>query len=567
MRLGLNGKSVVGVFFFCAVIFFVAWLGASLLTERSSGKIEKVLMEENLTRASYAISAHVQALENSCRDWAWWDDSYEFMEHRSQKYIESNLTDDVMINLNLDLLVFFDRGGRIYVEKSSDEAAAQLECFEKDGCNGRKLINQCTDLGKSGLIRVGHKIMMVSVQKVLNSNIEGPSRGTMLMGRFFGDAAISRLGDELLLKLAFSNLGRNNTDAVFFSDVKAGDKTIQGFKSLDDIFGRPLVLLRLEINRDAYRIGSSMTRIFVICFLGAVVVIGIATGVLVNLNFVTRVKFLQSQLKGKYFVGPYTRSVLLSGNDELTDLSVAINKTLERLQEEREKAIAASKVKSEFLANMSHELRTPMHSILGMVELLNETDLNEEQREFLKITGTAGEALLSIINDVLEISKIEAGHLEIEHQTFLLREMVGRVVNVFHNDAVRKNIALTFSVADDVPEKVVGDPARIRQVLNNLISNAIKFTSGGSVAVELSMRDDGRVLFSVRDSGIGISGEKIGMIFDSFTQADSSTSRKYGGTGLGLPISRKLVSLMGGEMNVQSKVGEGSVFSFYVKLG
>ncbi|MBC86646.1 MAG: hypothetical protein CL677_05655 [Bdellovibrionaceae bacterium] len=280
--------------------------------------------------------------------------------------------------------------------------------------------------------------------------------------------------------------------------------------------------------------------------------------------------FLRKKIERIQKAQEETEKLLEEKSRELFDLNQALEaRVIERTAEfeaARDEAIIASKAKSQFLANMSHEIRTPLNGMLGFISLLLKSEMSDVQKQQLRTVSQSGQLLLSIINDILEFSKIEAGKIEIENREFHLETCIEDIVGVLSTQVFDRGLEFSYFIDRNLSSNFIGDESRIRQLLVNLIGNAIKFTPTGEIRVRVESADDGNVRFTVSDTGVGVAKDKLTTIFNSFEQADVSDTRKYGGTGLGLTISREIVQVMGGKIWVESEETKGSEFIFEIPL-
>ena len=602
-----------------AVVSLMALLYAASSTIVLNGfsELEERDVSQDVGRALNALSNEIDQLDATAHDYAAWDDTVTFVQDHNDAYRESNLVDSTFVTNRLSLLLIIDAAGQLVFGKafdlpSSSEIPLPDDWLRRTVSAGSLLLDQTApDSRVAGILDLAPSPLLVASRPVVSSDGTGPVHGSLIMGRALDAAEVGRLAQTTGLSLTIRRLDDPTLPSAYQAASALPNETtavqpqnadfVAGYALLKDITGRPLLILRMDTARAVFQQGAATMRYFLAAALvGAVILTG-ASLVLMDRLVLGRLVRLKAEVD-RVGAGPQ-RPVQLTvrGRDEIADLARALQtgmdtvmasaeqlrhqlaerqraeaalaaanhaleETAERANQLALAAEAANQAKSAFLANMSHEIRTPMNGILGMINLLLDAPLTAEQRDYAHDVRDSANALLRLLNDILDYSKIEAGRMDLEVVDFDLKQTVEDTANLLALSARAKGLELACLVAEPVPTALRGDGGRLRQILINLLGNAIKFTEHGEVALRVTPQDEsnGQVTlhFAVSDTGIGIPPEQMDGLFQPFSQLDPSTTRKYGGSGLGLTISKRLVEMMGGTIGVTSQPGQGCTFWF-----
>jgi signal transduction histidine kinase len=582
-------------------------------------KLEEDQVALDNSRFSMAINQEIEKIDNLISDWAHWDDNYIFVHDLNSKFIEQNYYEEYLKEIDLDFMLYLNKEGKIIFVTQIDKNGAESflsENFENAGLNKMVIeYNERQNDSLSGLLKIGDKVAMISMYEITMSDGTGADQNYFVGGKYINDNFAKKISEIVSFPVMFYNYGTIDFANLINKSgyyLKKEQDIVRSYFIANDIYENSVIVLNANIGRDIYKTGLNTVRIFVVSaiLIGLMLIlISIFAGKRLFKKITLQIKQLQSSAEG-IAKGNYDFKEIKS-SDEMGELSESFTKMANQLkiakksleeinlkleQEinhqtaelnmkvgELEKTKAAiynmiddlrdsninlkqtDVAKTEFLNIVSHELKTPLTAMVAHLDVLDDlkSNLTDQEMHSLEAIRRNASQLRLLIGNILEISRMESGKFELTKNKQNLNKIIQDTAESLKILSKQKNIDL-ITDTKELPE-IEFDDSRIKEVLNNLITNAIKFTEQGQITIKSEKLDD-CVLVSVADTGIGIPEEKMKNLFEKFYQVDASISRRYGGTGLGLSITKKIVEAHGGKMSVKSKSGEGTEFSFTLPI-
>ncbi len=588
------GKKVAIVAIFLGLVFSLGtYVALNVTVLPAFGELEVEAVETDRSRITSISFADLRALETFTREYSSWTETYRYARGENPEFAGTDLHPANWEPSQINLMAVFNRNGELlYAWMRNPFNGRLLDIreelpFELDG-EGPTWPDLEILRNARGLIKTPTGLMQAVAEPILDSASRGPEEGFILVGKFYTDQRITEVARQVTADLTiYYDLSDSApfevretlshlTDGIEPYHLVIDKDSVHLYDLIKDIRGTTVGVLQMTTARDISEVGNAAINLATTVIAVASAVFLLAALAFMHFRIVEPIKSLGALMQRMRRTGELDAVADTSLNDEIgslgrefNELTTKLSAAQAELEEARDDAVANSSAKSDFLARMSHEIRTPMNGVLGMAELLRNTQLTAKQERFVGTIYDSGSTLLALINDILDFSKIEAGKLKMESLSVDLRRLVEEAAESFAEPASSKGIELITMVAAEADTHVMTDPTRLRQVLVNLMGNALKFTERGEIVIRLDTEDEGDVVmarFEVRDTGIGIREENQDAIFESFTQEDGTTTRVYGGTGLGLSISRQIVDLLGGELRLESSPGVGSRFFFTVPL-
>ncbi|MFC2020625.1 CHASE4 domain-containing protein [Chloroflexota bacterium] len=587
--MSLRTKALLITIIGLAVMVGTLYVTSRVTLMRGLAEIEKQDAQKYIDRTLSVLSQEISDLERTTADWSSWDDTYNFIEDANDEYIESNLVDEAFITLRLNLMLYIHSSGRIVFSKAFDleneEPVPITSSFFAD-FSTNDLIG--TESVISGIILIKEGSMIIASQPILTSNDEGPARGTLVFGRYIKDTAIDRLALLTLSELTLHRIDElpPDLDAVLPSVREASQAFVQllstqqvaAYSMITDIYGKPALMLRIIIPREIYSAGQDAVIFHILVVLGIGLIFGGIIMWIIHKQLLVRTDLLVRGVNNIASSGDTTTRLDIGGRDELTLVAGTINGMLAVLQEvenelqnlyheERDLRKGLEQEisnRAEYTRALVHELKTPITPVLAASELMLEELQESPMRDLAMSINRSASNLNRRIDELLNLARGEIGQLKLNGAQVDAKKLLLEIADEIQSITAQEGQILTRELPDDLPY-IWADEERLKQIVQNLINNAIKFTPKGGTITLRARRDDTNLIVEVGDSGKGISEEEQEQIFDPYHRQESDSER-LSGLGLGLAIAKKFVELHEGQIWVKSKKGKGSTFTFSIPM-